>query len=186
MRGCAGVGVGFFGVAATETAIHEVGHEHGRNHAPCGTSSGLDEAFPHSMGEIGTWGYDLVTGELWPPNNTRDVMSYCNPVWVSDYNFKALFARIKLVNLAHYQLPEGPADVPYERWSLAASTLERRSPLTLPHPPNGLAVEVLVTRDGGSDEVQADFFPYTHVDGGTIVFPAGVSPAESLQILSPL
>jgi len=69
---------------------HEVAHNFGINHAPCGSidPATLDAAYPYPNGVIGVWGYDTVKNALQSPTSTVDVMSYCDPVWVSDYNYK--------------------------------------------------------------------------------------------------
>ena len=86
--------------AAMESAViaHELGHNMSLRHAPCGGSRGLnlDPAYPYSYASIGVWGYDFRDeGRLVSPNLYRDLMSYCGPEWVSDYNFdKALRFRL--------------------------------------------------------------------------------------------
>lgn len=100
------VGLGFTG-ADKEGLImaHEVGHTHGRPHAPCGVSG---ESFPYSGARIGVWGHDLLGGALKDPNSYRDVMSYCDPQWISDTNYGKLFSRIKYVNQNAYEVPTPP------------------------------------------------------------------------------
>ncbi len=79
------------------TMLHEVGHNHGRQHAPCGGPSGIDPQYPYSNAEIGVWGYSLPTDQLVPPNHP-DIMAYCNDPWVSDYNYNAFLQTILSVN----------------------------------------------------------------------------------------
>jgi hypothetical protein len=87
------VGVGFPGFEST--MIHELGHALGLEHAPCGTDGG---PFPYDEGRIGVWG--LLGGErLLAPTEYYDVMSYCDPTFISDYNFQRLFERIRYLNL---------------------------------------------------------------------------------------
>ncbi len=92
----AGIGVGYANQTSAGTFVHELGHNHGREHAPCGVSG--DANYPHSGGSIGTWGYDLVGATLYNPANYTDFMGYCNPTWVSDYTYRALTERIVAVN----------------------------------------------------------------------------------------
>src|SRR5204863_6701156 len=73
------IGLGFGGAEATDTAVHEIGHTHGRQHSPCQVSG--DPAYPHPGGVIGVWGYDSVQQQLLSPN-TADVMGYCFPIWI--------------------------------------------------------------------------------------------------------
>ena len=70
------------------TIAHELGHSMSLYHAPCGTSSVLDRAYPHPDGTTGTWGLDVRSGSdvLVPPTWT-DLMSYCVPAWVGEYHF---------------------------------------------------------------------------------------------------
>jgi hypothetical protein len=89
------VSLGYSGVRTAETMAHELGHAHGRRHAPCGGATQADPDFPYAGGLLGTWGWD---GEqLHPPGSTGDVMGYCDPKWVSDYQVAALHARIVAV-----------------------------------------------------------------------------------------
>ncbi len=98
------VAVGFNGIgashyAASETHGHEVGHNHGRRHAPgCGAAN-PDGGFPYATdgkGYIGNstyqnYGFDIVTHDLYSYVDTYDFMSYCGPAWVSDYTYNALW-----------------------------------------------------------------------------------------------
>lgn len=72
------------------TAAHEIGHNLGRQHAPCGGVSSSDPAFPYAGASIGEYGLDLVTNQVYTPEIGRDLMSYCSPKWVSDYTYRAL------------------------------------------------------------------------------------------------
>jgi len=88
----ASIGLGFRG-AAPGTLVHEIGHAHGRPHAPCGGAAAVDRDYPYDNGEVGVWGYSLVSDELRAPER-HDMMSYCDPIWISDYNFELLHDRI--------------------------------------------------------------------------------------------
>lgn len=67
-------------------AAHELSHNLGRYHAPCGGASGVDAYYPYPFGIIGVYGYDIAADLLKPPS-TSDLMGYCGFGWISDYNY---------------------------------------------------------------------------------------------------
>ena len=76
----------------TELA-HEVGHNLGLRHAPCGGPMGIDPEYPYADGGIGAWGYDFRDGTVMSPHGRRDIMGYCyNLGWLSDYYFEKVIA----------------------------------------------------------------------------------------------
>lgn len=87
-----GSGVGFSGDASAGTLAHELGHLHGRTHAPCGTT-GTDRAYPYPNGRLGDWGWDPRTNTFFNPAMATDFMGYCNTQWVSDHTWRGLYAR---------------------------------------------------------------------------------------------
>ena len=68
---------------------HEVGHNFGREHSPCGNPSGPDPNYPYTGGVIGVPGWDVfaTSNNLKPSSTYVDIMSYCSPLWVSDYTY---------------------------------------------------------------------------------------------------
>jgi hypothetical protein len=98
----ASMGIAFTGSQAPATMAHEIGHNHGRNHAPCvpngGSISGVDGDFPHDGGNIGVWGYDSRSKMLVDPSGITDIMGYCNNKWISDYTYDGLVGRTASVN----------------------------------------------------------------------------------------
>lgn len=87
-------GIGYVGAPAAvsiqnqETIAHETGHNLSLYHAPCsGNEGNPDLNYPYAGGKIGKWGYDIYTGALKDPAVHVDLMTYCAPEWVSDYNF---------------------------------------------------------------------------------------------------
>jgi hypothetical protein len=174
----AGIGVGFTGEDSAGAAAHEIGHQHGRGHAPCGVSSGVDTGFPHQGAKIGAWGYDLVTQQLIPTTHT-DFMSYCHPEWVSDYNFRNLFNRLKIVNGAQW-IQGAPAQ--FERLAVDGdgnnSWLE---PITLDWQPTGEPSEVTVQTPKGPEKRVGYFYPYSHIPGGRLLVPATKAPFSALS-----
>lgn len=79
------------GLDTGPSAAHEIGHNLGRRHAPCGNPSGVDPNFPYANASIGVYGVDTTAETLLTPDQTHDLMSYCGPEWVSDYTYEALF-----------------------------------------------------------------------------------------------
>ena len=67
-------------------AAHELTHNFGRLHAPCGNVGGPDPDYPYAGGTIGVYGYDLSTNALRLPSSF-DLMGYCSNPWISDYNY---------------------------------------------------------------------------------------------------
>ena len=70
------------------TMTHELGHNLGRDHAPCGGASSPDLAFPYTGGGLGpTLVYDNVAELIAVISSPSDVMGYCSGSWFSDYNY---------------------------------------------------------------------------------------------------
>lgn len=91
-------GIGYIGLpvsagwdassSAARIMVHEIGHNLGRDHAPCNVTG--DPNYPYQGGLIGTWGYNVASGVLFNPAQYKDVMSYCNPQWISDYTYAGM------------------------------------------------------------------------------------------------
>lgn len=75
--------IGLDGYASV--AAHELGHNFGINHAPCGGAAGADPGYPYPNAQIGSWGFN--GSQLLSPTQYVDLMSYCQSTWVSDYNY---------------------------------------------------------------------------------------------------
>ena len=73
------------GVAESSTYTHEVGHNMSLRHAPGCGAGGPDPNYPYDGASIGIWGYDFDKEVVYDPADYLDVMSYCDPVWISDY-----------------------------------------------------------------------------------------------------
>ena len=72
------------------TVAHELGHNMSLRHAPCGGAGGPDAAFPTRDGTIGAWGFNSSDSSLVDPE-APDLMSYCEPQWISDFSFSKAF-----------------------------------------------------------------------------------------------
>lgn len=93
-------GMGYIGAPAamgwdylpsgSEVMAHELGHNWGRHHAPCGVD-GADVNYPYNGGQIGGYGYDATTGAL-KQSTAPDIMGYCSGKWISDYTYGGILA----------------------------------------------------------------------------------------------
>lgn len=107
--GCASGGNGAGLLGSGTTLAHEIGHQAGLAHAPCGAVGTPEAAFPlyepydtgitsvNSGGNtvwqdasIGEYGLDINDGTIYNPNptsfnNGKDLMSYCGNRWVALY-----------------------------------------------------------------------------------------------------
>lgn len=90
-------GMAFAEEESARVMAHELAHNHGRAHAPCGNPPDLDPNFPYSESRISKWGYDALNQRFMPPE-AYDLMGYCMPQWVSDYTYRGLFTRIAEMN----------------------------------------------------------------------------------------
>lgn len=93
------VQVGWFNnpARARELVAHELSHTFGRTHAPSCGADAPDPAFPFSTGVIGRAGHDVAawargaaTRAATIPATTGDVMGYCSPQWIGEYNWDAV------------------------------------------------------------------------------------------------
>jgi hypothetical protein len=118
---------------ANRVMVHEIGHFF-TGHAPCGLPSGdsndsnYPEYEPYGSASVGEYGLDINSGDIMPPEDYKDIMSYCPPeVWVSIYSHKLriyspLFnptkvCRPQIGKVDIYYPPKIPIDVtfPYVR-----------------------------------------------------------------------
>lgn len=91
--------LGYESRRAGGTLAQELAHSMGRYHAPCGNPQSIDGDFPYAGGRIGVMGYDILKKELVDPGDRyRDYMSYCGPVWTSDYTYKNVYERIATIS----------------------------------------------------------------------------------------
>jgi hypothetical protein len=84
-------------------ASHEVGHNLGLLHAPCGSPlpAGVDPAWPtgptYAGAHIGVFGWDPLDATVKSPALVFDLMSYCGTLastWTSDYDYRRVLGRL--------------------------------------------------------------------------------------------
>lgn len=180
----AAIGIGYTGVDAVETAVHEVGHNHGRPHSPCGGASGVDPNYPHAGGDIGVWGMNIFNHEMVSPDE-KDFMTYCHPQWISDYTFERILDFIGGTGAA-IQYPAESLNQPYARVAIGEDSATFLNDITLPRPPlsTGSAdVETitLTLADGSTKTVSGHFFRYDHLPGGVLYVKQQASPILALD-----
>ena len=106
-RGTWAGGLGFFftpvsvGVNRNQTYTHEIGHNMSLRHIACGGAGGADPNYPHNPNSIGIYGFDVSSGAVIHPFGAFDLMTYCDPAWISDYSYRiALNRRLQVESLA--------------------------------------------------------------------------------------
>jgi hypothetical protein len=108
------LGLAYGDEESLRTMLHEVGHNHGRNHAPCvppGSSiAGVDQNFPYDNAALGVYGYDFRSDSLISPDRP-DIMAYCNDPWFSDYTYAGLLSTVRNVNQTQQSLIVDPERV---------------------------------------------------------------------------
>lgn len=92
--GRVGTGLGYWDDGSLVTMAHELGHLHGRLHAPCSGGTDIDPAFPAKDGGTEVWGYDERTKTFLDPAGSTDLMGKCANRWVSSYTNSGLFTRL--------------------------------------------------------------------------------------------
>ncbi len=98
------------------TLAQEIAHNHNSwpfqhrwDHVNCGNPDGINNDYQYATNTIGPagalnyYGFDFITRQVIRPSDARDYMSYCGPIWVSDYNWRGM-----MTTLGATPLPAGP------------------------------------------------------------------------------
>lgn len=160
-----GIGISFGG-DGEGIMVHEIGHALGRPHSPCGGAAGADPNYPYTQGQIGSWGYNVMNGQLFDPSQRADFMGYCNPSWVSDYTYDQIFDRIDAVlGTASFMVSTAPT-----RWRTAVvesdGDVAWGGDVTLDHLPTGSSVPAELLDPTGSPMQDVDVYvtPIADID----------------------
>jgi hypothetical protein len=167
---------------------HELGHNFGRYHAPCGGAGGSDPNFPYAQGLISLFGMDVVTGEIKGPNAFTDIMGYCDTSWwISDYTF---------TNVLQYRLANDIPEADPSESTLLVWGRMNEADLIL-EPAFAVRARPTIPRAGGPyrleglDAAGASLFSYsfaaTEVSDGpegarTFAFAIPIDPTRSAQL----
>jgi len=167
------LGVGFPEVGA-DTSAHELGHAHGRAHAPCGGPDGIDPAYPYPGAAIGPWSWDILSQSLVDPAGKTDIMGYCDNQWISDYTYTALLKRGKFVNLPKWQDAPGDTErVAYDVISVDGAGQATWQQRVTREALRGLpTVPVHLESHTGQRDVSGHFYRYDHLPGGWLLVPS--------------
>jgi hypothetical protein len=179
--------VGYSGAVATDTLPQELAHTLGREHAPCGNPAGLDTKYPYPLGRIGVWGYDVLTRDLIDPaSKYRDYLSYCTPIWTSDYSFAAMFKGIAHANKVSLAKESGVAEPRNYHFITVRpdGSLKWGRTIARSSPPAGAEHTVVFRgKDGRSLETVTGYFsPFSTLGGGLLQVPEGPRAFASLHV----
>lgn len=101
------MGLSYADLYSAETMAHELGHNHGREHAPCGGPADPDPAYPYPGARLGWWGF-IYPNQLLSPTSGVDIMSYCESPWISDYTYQGIMDRVVAVDSNASMLDRAP------------------------------------------------------------------------------
>ena len=177
------IGLGYSDESSAKTMAHEIGHAHGRFHAPCGDVRGPDKKFPYSDGSIGVYGWNQTEKTLIDATYS-DVMGYCYPIWISDYTYKALYERIAYVSKPKDIVKLAIAPIRYRfiqvdragKLHWGRTTITRNAPTSDPH------TVTYEAADGSTQSVTGHYYPYGDEEGGYLVVPEPTIPAVKVAV----
>jgi hypothetical protein len=115
---------GDWGLHGDDFAAHEIGHNLGMDHTPCNVDSPYTD-YPYPNGAVGQYGYYVNAQEV-TDKNRPDIMSYCEPEWVSDFTYQRWFDNQKSM-AADVTLP--PQDSVFVRADLASDGTAKLKPV---------------------------------------------------------
>jgi hypothetical protein len=176
----ASIGVGFSGLEAPVTFVHELGHAHGRYHAPCGGAGGPDADYPYPRGVIGATGWDARFGSFFDATRATDMMGYCDPSWISDYTFGAIYTRMREIAQTPRAQTAARNTFIYRDDGHALHRLGSR----VLAPMGGSQISFnFKGLDGTWTTLSAHRVPFAEGSGGLVYLPAGTSPGRGESVV---
>lgn len=165
-------GLSFANQTSAETMAHEIGHNHGRPHSPCGGAAEPDGNYPYDGAKIGWWGFEAPE-KLHNPDTDTDIMGYCRNQWVSDYTYRLFTARVALLNGAQREsTPTGDkqhflfliTDIMGPRWGVDRPA---------PRYPNGDPEQADILDAAGNVITSITVYrtPFDHLGGAQLLVP---------------
>jgi hypothetical protein len=108
-------------------------------------------------------------------------MSYCNPIWVSDYTYYELLTRMLEVKSQPRSLT---AEMPAVSIGPDGS-MERRAPVPVSRLEGATPVQVAIYDTEGVwvEEQPAHLFPYSHFDGGLLILSEDLPLGWTAELL---
>jgi hypothetical protein len=173
---------------ASNTFVHEVGHAHGREHAPCGLGGQpSDPDYPHTNAKIGLWGYDLINKSIIDPEGrSRDMMGYCSPQWISDYTYLALYDRISTLNAMNRRAGALTQKGTFRSYIVGADgTLSGGDRIEIEGVVRGVSKGVERVDQTGTvaEKIEGHFYPFDHLPGGTLLVPDTASTEGTFRMV---
>ncbi len=169
----AAMGIGYADRASAQTMAHELGHNHGRNHAPCvpsgGSISGVDPKYPFSDGRTGVLGYDARTKVLLSADKSTDMMGYCSNVWLSAYTYGAITDRVAAVNGNQSQVVNPAALQTWRILLLGSGGPRWGTPITRPSLAEGQPISARILDAKGNLLTQIEVYRTEVSDTGSAV-----------------
>jgi len=137
------------------TVVHELGHGFNLRHAPDGQAGGPNVFYPYRQAKIGTWGLDVTatTPKLYDPASHFDIMSYTNPLWVSDFNYHNAFAWFESTQGRNWTSALGPGTTAAANRTLISGFINADGTVDL-HPVQHLRCEPLPPKEGKDLTIQ--------------------------------
>jgi len=110
---------------------HELVHDYNVYHTntadACGSNDGNSD-FPYSNSSIQEFGFNPITGKIYDPGNTHDLMSYCpaggsQQGWVSPFTWNKMFNNLAVLNQVSHVNEGGIAEPKVLHTTNAVSSL---------------------------------------------------------------